>query len=379
MASVLFVMKYPLHADENLKRKFDGQMDAVRSLGHEVHFIGWDQKGMWLVGAEGKVFLRKNRLTGMPGYSHTKIFFDLMEAVHEVLKHRRVDLLYLRYMPTFGNSLRSLRELKRQGGKLVVEFPTYPRMLENRRSILRRPVFVYTDRILARISPLVDMFTVIGQPCGGMVEGRPAMNIENGVDVLSLPIHQPNPQNPEVNLLGLASMMQSHGYDRVIQAMANYQGSYSVNFHLVGGSGDGALVKWKRLAEDLGLSERVFFHGPLYGEAQTAIVDACDVGIGALAMFRFGLENGMPLKLREYMARGIPFVYAAQDPLIPEDARYCLRVAHDESLLDMEEIVNFALAAKQDGEAAMDMRNYARDHMSWQRVMRAVMEALKEC
>ena len=39
MASVLFLMRYPLEKDDNLKIKFDGQMAAVRAMGHEVEIV----------------------------------------------------------------------------------------------------------------------------------------------------------------------------------------------------------------------------------------------------------------------------------------------------------------------------------------------------
>ena len=49
MASVLFLMRYPLEKDDNLKIKFDGQMAAVRAMGHEARLIGWTTR-RWLVG-----------------------------------------------------------------------------------------------------------------------------------------------------------------------------------------------------------------------------------------------------------------------------------------------------------------------------------------
>ena len=53
MASVLFLMRYPLERDDNLKIKFDGQMAAVRALGHEAACIGWDRRGLWLCRCSG--------------------------------------------------------------------------------------------------------------------------------------------------------------------------------------------------------------------------------------------------------------------------------------------------------------------------------------
>lgn len=374
MSTVLFVMKYPLHCHENLQVKFDGQMAAVRALGHRALCIGWNPQGMWLVEGEKRRFLRKNAFVPLPGYDHTKIFLDLMGAVEAALELERVDLLYLRYMPTFWNGPRALGKLKALGGKLVVEFPTYPRELENRRSLLRRPVFAYADHVLAKVNPLVDLYTVIGESCGDSLEGRPALNIENGIDVGSVPLHKPRDGEKDISLLGLASMTQAHGYDRVLEAMAAYQGEEKIWLHLVGGEGDGSLGAWRQLAERLGLGERVCFHGALYGDDLNKVVEECDVGLGPLSMFRLGLHRGTALKLREYMARGLPFVYAAQDAAIENNPRFCLQVPHDETPLDMEAMAAFAMRAKGDREAPMAMRAYAQAHMSWERVLKPVLE-----
>ena len=48
MNKILFIMKYPTCLDENLKRKFNGQMNACIQLGYEVWFIEWNGKYFFL-------------------------------------------------------------------------------------------------------------------------------------------------------------------------------------------------------------------------------------------------------------------------------------------------------------------------------------------
>ncbi|MDD3213063.1 MAG: glycosyltransferase, partial [Eubacteriales bacterium] len=320
MPTILFLMKYPLHRQENLKAKFDGQLAAARALGWDTYCIGWDERGMSLIGSGTSVFLRRNRFARMRGYDHTLIFPDLMAAARKAMRTIHVDVLYLRYMPTFAGAVKTIRQLKAQGGKLILEYPTYPKEAENSRFFLRRQVFRYTDSVLAKINPMVDLYTLIGAPCGGTLEGRPAMNIVNGVNVTALPPHTPNPGGTAVRLLALASMSGWHGYDRILRSLAAYQGDADVRIEFVGGEGDGSLAKWRALSGELGLADRVTFHGALYGDALNAAVASCDVGVGSLGMYRYGLAQGMTLKLREYMARGLPFVTAVDDPALPNDA-----------------------------------------------------------
>ncbi len=378
MPTVLFLMKYPLHKQENLKAKFDGQLAAARALGWKAYCIGWDGQGMSLLGENESIPLKRNALAPVRGYEHTKIFMDLMAAPREAMRRIPVDVLYLRYMPTFRGALKTVRQLKARDGRLVVEYPTYPPDQENSRFFLRRQVFRYTDRIMRKIHPMVDLYALIGEPCGGTLGGRPAVNIVNGVNVTALPPHVPNPADPTVRLLALASMSGWHGYDRILRSLAAYAGGTPVRVEFAGGDGDGSLAVWKALAQELGLSDCVTFHGPLYGSALDQLVAQCDVGLGSLGMYRYGLKQGMTLKLREYMARGLPFVSAVDDPALPDDPDFALRVPNDDTPINMNAVVTFALAAKHTPARGERMRAYARERLSWEGVLRAVLERVSK-
>lgn len=372
MARLLFVMKYPLHRHDNLKTKFDGQMAAAQALGHEVRYLGWDKRGVWLCGQRDKALLVKSAFTNLPGYSHTLLFVELMTALKRAAAQAPYDLVYMRYMPTFANAVSALKTAKDGGARLIVEHPTYPFENGKKTNLLRRPVFWYADRVFKHIVPMIDLYTLIGDPNDGWLDGRPAMNILNGVDADSVPLHQPRPQDTSVHLLALASMSHWQGYDRLLRAMAHYGGDTVL--HLAGTEGDGSLKEWLHLAETLGLGERVVYEGEAYGDKLNALAARCDVGIGGLGLYRKGQLCSMTLKLREYMARGLPFVYAVDDPGVPDEPRFCLHIPNDDSLPDMEAIEGFARKAKQDFTAPAQMRDYAKAHMSWTGVLRPVLE-----
>ena len=378
MPSILFVMKYPLHKRDNLQNKFDGQLTAARTLGWDAYHIGWDLQGMWLIGVETRVLLKRCRFSRMRGYDHTLVFIDLMAAVRSALRLMHVDVLYLRYMPTFAGAVRTMRALKAQDGKLVLEYPTYPPDDENKRFFLRRQVFRYTNRVLSQIHPMVDLYTLIGKPCEtGMLDGRPAMNIVNGVDVNAFPLHTVRSQDDSIRLLALASMCGWHGYDRILTSLAAYTGDADVHIVFVGNDGDGSLSAWQQLTEALGLQERVTFQGALHGEALDRLIATCDVGIGSLGMYRYGLDTAMTLKLREYMSRGLPFISATSDPALPEDPAFSMTVPNSDAPIDMEAIVAFARRSKQAPDVPKRMREYAQAHMSWVGVLSRVLERVK--
>lgn len=374
MATLLFLMRYPLHQDDNLKRKFDGQMAAARALGHQVYFVGWDVDQLWLCGEGDRELIGDCRHAKFPAYAKTFLYIDLMNAVQTVTKRKQIDLIYMRFMPTFGNALAALAAAKKTGAKLVVEHPTYPFENGKTTSLLRMPVFAYNARIFKRIEPMIDLYTLIGEPTDGMLGGRPAMNIVNGVNVDQFAEHRPCNGIKEIHMLALASMSNWQGYDRLIKALANYAGNETVYIHMVGDEGDGSLKAWKRMSNELGVHDHMVFHGALHGNALDQIIATCDIGVGGLGLYRKAQFSSMTLKVREYMARGLPFVYAVEDPDVPDNPSFCLKLDNDDSDIDMKQIVRFARTTKENAEVPALMRSYAREKMSWEGIMRSVFE-----
>lgn len=376
MARALFLMRYPLDGWDNLKNKFDGQMAAMEALGHEAWHIGYSREGMWLCRGESRTLLQKCPLAAMPGYSKTYLYVDLMAALEKAFEQQAFDLVYMRYMPVFWNAPRAIRRVRQAGAKLIVEHPTYPPENGRTTSLIRMPVFKYNGHVFAKLEPMIDLYTLIGDPCGETLHGVPAMNIVNGVDVDRLPLHAVRSAR-DIRLLALASMSRWQGYDRLIVALAAYDGETDVTIHMAGGEGDGSLAEWKKLAQERGVEDRVIFHGEMFGEKLNALVEGCDVGVGGLGLYRKKQFQSMTLKLREYMARGLPFVYAVDDPSVPDDERFCLKLPNDDSAIDMAQIVAFAKAAGQNAAVPAEMRDYARRHMSWQGVMKTILEKVE--
>ena len=169
--------------------------------------------GWW--GRVERTLLHRARLTGLPGYEKTLLYVDLMAALKKAAALRRFDLVYMRFLPVFHNAPGALAAVKAGGARLVVEHPTYPFENGKRSSLLRMPVFAYNAHVFRRLEPMIDLYTLIGDPCDGTLNGRPAMNILNGVDVSRLPLHVPRRGAKDIGLLALASMSVWQGYDRL--------------------------------------------------------------------------------------------------------------------------------------------------------------------
>jgi len=77
------------------------------------------------------------------------------------------------------------------------------------------------------------------------------------------------------------------------------------------------------------------------------------------------------------MARGLPFLSAVDDPALPPDAAFALRVPNDDTPVDMEAVVAFARRTKSDAALGETMRAYARERLSWEGVLRGVLERVR--
>lgn len=375
MAKVLFIMKYPLEDAYSVKNKFDGQMRAARMLGHDVYFVAYDHKHTYLIHGEEKKILKNIWFGNWKIYIHTKAFWDLFTSVSKALKTERFDVVYMRRCPLCYTGYRMCRRITDSGAKLVEEIPTYPGR-EGQPTFLRRIYLEYSRYWWRKVHPKLTMYTLIGEHADSIGE-IPALNIENGTDVDLFALRQPKPEE-KIHLLALASMCRWHGYDRLIQGLAEAPEDIrsGVIVDMVGDAGDGSLHEWKAMVEQLGLQEQVRFHGNKQGEELTAFFNSADIGVCSLGLYRVGFSSGSILKLREYVSRGLPFVCAGEDPSIPGDAPYALQIPNDDSPVDMVPVIDFAKKMRQMPEIPAQMRQYAKENMTWTAQMQKVFSAL---
>lgn len=381
MKKILFLMKYPICLKENLKKKFDGQMNACVRLGYEVWYIEWDGEYFYIVckntKKKEKIFPCKTVIS-IEKYYHSLYFIDLYRAGCRILKKKQFDYIYMRFMVFFSPVVKMVTR-RGKNTKLIMEIPSYPFEDEYRKEkrFLRKLGFKLSNHYRKKVFSEVDLFTLCGKPSNGFAYGKPALNIINGIDVDNIPLRKPRLDEKEVHILLLASMCNWHAYDRMIEALKTYQSDKIIRFHFVGEDGDGSLKEWKRMVEEYGLTEKILFHGALYGAQLDEMIDTSDIGIGTLGLYRNNASNGATLKAREYMSRGLPFVFAGYDQAIGEDFPYVMRVSNDDTPLVMEKVIEFAIKFKNCEAIPSYMREYAREHMSWDGEFRKIFSGLK--
>ncbi len=377
MKKLLYIIKYPLEDAYTIKKKVDGQTAAAARLGLDVWQTAYDRRSAYLL-HQGERQPQKRILFGrMPGYIHTKAFWDLFGSVLRSLRRQKYDVAYMRHCPIGLKGWRMLRRLHKGGCRTVVEIPSYPLENERQKSLPRRLYWGYSQFWWRQAARYVSLFALIGAPAESYLN-RPATNIDNGVDVEGIPLRQPAPDE-KLHFLAVAAMARWHGFDRIIEGVAQLPPEMRerVVVDMAGSEGDGSLARWQQLVREKGLSEQVIFHGYQTGEGLDRLFAQADVGVCSLGLHRNGYQTASHLKLREYTARGLPFLYSADDPALSGGEPFCLQIPADDSPVPMEEAIRFAGAMRLRPDLPEAMRSYARQHMSWEKPLRQVLSALE--
>lgn len=379
MCKVLFLMRFPLEDAYNLKLKFVGQMHACSKLGYDVYYIGYDSQHYYLcsMSTDSKTIIGKTHCYEMRRYRNSIAFLDLYAALASALKRERFRYIYMRKKLVTASAVAAFKRYKRNGGKLIVEIPTYG-AAEASLSRLRKLALRCFARSEARFEELVDLYVLIGENCPNTYKGKPAMEIINGVSLDDIPLRKSIELGTEIHMVALASMREWQGFDRIIRGMKNYNGNRQLILHLVGQDFDGSVKRWLELSDYLGVADSVLYHGALYGEQLTAMFDGCHMAVGSMGLHRKGMTIGSTLKVREYIARGIPFIYGYIDSLLSGNEWFALRINADDSDVDLEEVTKWLDGVYAKEDYIQQIKQFGSEEASWESQLSMVFRRIRE-
>lgn len=281
-----------------------------------------------------------------------------------------IKRVYIRYTLSDMWFVDFLKEIKGINIKGVLEFPTIPYDDEG---WVRRPLEdkYYREQLYKYVeccTTYANCKTVFGIPC---------ITLVNGVDLEEQKKKKYRKKDGAVVLLAVASLGKWHGYERVIQGIHDYYtngGEKNIIFNVVGMGGQ--LTYYERLTEEYQLEDHVIFHGQLKGAKLDAIYDNSDIAMGSLGFYKANLQSGAPIKLREYCARGIPFVYGYNDISFSKNDYFTYQVSNDATPIDIRKIIEFYDMLYDGRDFVRDMRQYASLNLTWDNILRPVIDYL---
>lgn len=146
----------------------------------------------------------------------------------------------------------------------------------------------------------------------------PGIVIPNGIDLRRFSMVDDNRQGT-IKLLFIASTFFSwHGLALLLKSLADYPRRRSIELHLVGNV-QKADVQFIR---ESGLEDCVHLHGSLDLSQLRHSLSQADVGIASFGLGDTGLVEACTLKVREYLAAGVPVYSGHRDVAFPAGSTF---------------------------------------------------------
>ena len=165
--------------------------------------------------------------------------------------------------------------------------------------------------VLRRAAGLAFVTGELARAPGFSRYGRPSVVVANGIDLDGVPA-RPAPANARPRLLFIGQPnCPWHGLDK-LAALASLQPRW--DFDVVG----------PPAAEVPTAPRNMTFHGLLPADDYARLLGAADIGVGTLALHRKGIAEASPLKVREYLATGLPVINGYVDTDFPSGAPFLL-------------------------------------------------------
>lgn len=192
----------------------------------------------------------------------------------------------------------------------------------------------------------------------------------NGVDTDYISIAPDNRIGNEINIVFVASsFLPWHGLDLLLNKVSyfNYTND-KIIFHLIGNVPEIYLEQINKINSK---KVKIILHGYIDREKMIKVLSICDIGLASLALKRINLEEACVLKVREYLASGLPVYSASRDAGLSKEFPYFIV---DE--IDLDKIINFAFKMK--SISRLDVRKESIKYIEKFRLVNKLYEFLVE-
>lgn len=381
---ILFLVYHGFSEHSGISKKIHYQVKGLRENGYDVRLCYYDfsPEGHRCRYVEDKILTDYGK--GWQAAIRQRLDYH---SVYEYCVKEHVQFVYAR---CFQNAnpwlIRFFRQLRQAGIHAVTEIPTYPYDQEFNSFEWKMRLELKIDQLFRR-RLYREMDAMVTFSDAQEIFGQRTINISNGVDFDSIPLHQFQHPLPlegvggeVLHLIGVAEVHPWHAFDRMIAGIGEYYSHQpsaisrhpSVYFHIVGGVHPNHMKNYfDPLLDKYQIRDRIIFHGQLFGKELDDVFNQCQFAIGSLGRHRSGITVIKTLKNREYATRGIPFIYSEQDSDFDHQP-YIIKAPADEKPIDVRQIIDFLKDFSMKPE---DIRRTV-ENLQWKVQMQKVVDAV---
>lgn len=296
------------------------------------------------------------------------------------------DFFYIRFTLVDRKFLRFIKELRTRFSKckIIIEVAAYPYRREWKFAPSMIPFFLKDMWHNRKLKMYVDRIVTFSDD--DMIFGIPTISTSNGIWMGDVKIANKLGDENKIILLAVANFEKYHGYERCLMGLANYYnynggGKRQIEFHMVGYGNE--TNYYEELVKKCQLEKRVFFHGRKTGEELDQLYDMADIAVGSLGFYKIKAEKSSNLKIREYLAKGLPIVSGCREDVFDNaDVDFYYQFPNDDSPIDMEQIINFYDKLYRCGKKREDVnaqiREYGNQTVDMKIVMKPVVDYISK-
>lgn len=360
---MLYIVYVDLLYDRGLigiKKKILAQINVFSKVYEKVFYTVYCGQMMYLL-LDDEIIEKEIALTKQ----------DCNNCILEWIDKYKITKTYIRYNYADKWFLQFLEGQKNRGIVSVLEFPTIPYdgELSNKRVIAedkfyRKEMLNYIDKC----TTYGDYDKVFGISCCPLL---------NGVDIEQFEVRKQTDKKQEdgIVLIAVASMAKWHGYERIIEGLADYYKGNIKRQIILKLVGEGSETdRYRNIVKTNGLESYVYLCGKLEGEELNRLYNEADIAVGTLGMYKVGVNQGAPIKLREYCIRGLPFIYGYNDTGLNGDEYFAMRVPNNKENINMNKVLEFYDEVIKHENCAKEIRAYAEQKYSWDVILKPVIE-----
>lgn len=344
-----------------MAKKIKGQIAAMKKELGEIYFTLYSAPMLYLMNEEEVIMsevapTRKDRISVLCDW------MQKYEVAGTYIRHCHLDKWFMDL----------LKYQKEHGIKTVLEIATYPYDKEIQNVISRTEDMCFRNEVCK----YVDRITTYS--ADKIIWGISCIGLFNGISPQDVSLSNRKKEKNKIVMIAISSMQPWHGYERVLEGMYLYyaaEGTYDLCLKIIGNGLEEQ--GYKTLTKKYGLTSQVEFLGriePWETDKLNMQYDISDIAIGSLGFYKTGIKEGSPIKGAEYCAKGIPFICGYNDLRFPTDWEFIMNVPNSSEPIDMDLVIDFYNSVIQKKNYKEEMRDFAMKHLTWDSIMRPVID-----
>ncbi|MFR3042856.1 MAG: glycosyltransferase [Coprobacillus cateniformis] len=323
-----------------ITKKVHHQIVGLKNLGYNhIFYTSYYNDFLAVLDQNNNIIYKKSYILNNKFLRKYFKNYELKKFAKQFLDNynQNYEFIYTRYMFFDSMFLSFLKSCKKRTNRIVIEAHSYP--IYNKIDFLYYPIYLQDYIYTTKCAKYLDLVLAISDKSS--IWNTKTVQIDNAIVIDDYKISKRSyTYNDDINLIFVGYEYNVHGLDRLIKGLHKYYSlspQKKVNLILVGKM----TKKTMNLIKKYNMSEYIKYLGIKCGEELDNIFDYADIGIGILAPYRRNSSLGTGLKTKEYMARGLPIVYAGKSISIKGECNFIYSLPNNNSIIDINSIIDF--------------------------------------